>query len=137
MKHNGIELKEITESQIFDPPKEMLVWDSGHKKPKTKLVWGISPCAVHNLYRVHCDNGARYMCCAEIPEEPKKRATNIQLMEWIAKGNGVWKSGRSVNTYLSYFEDSLEKEVEDYILIRPFGTTEWLEPTLENMGLLD
>lgn len=26
MKYKGIELKEITEPQIFDPPKKMLVW---------------------------------------------------------------------------------------------------------------
>ena len=27
MKYKGIELKEITEPQIFNPPKKMLVWD--------------------------------------------------------------------------------------------------------------
>lgn len=27
MEYNGIKLKEVTESQIVDPPKKMLVWD--------------------------------------------------------------------------------------------------------------
>lgn len=25
-KYSGIKLKEVTEQQVFDPPKEMLVW---------------------------------------------------------------------------------------------------------------
>ena len=28
MKYKGIELKEVTEPQLFDPPKKMLVWES-------------------------------------------------------------------------------------------------------------
>ena len=27
MEYNGIKLKEVTESQIIDPPKKMLVWN--------------------------------------------------------------------------------------------------------------
>lgn len=27
MKYKGIELKEVTEPQLFDPPKKMLVWE--------------------------------------------------------------------------------------------------------------
>lgn len=28
MKYKEMDLKEITEPQIFDPPKKMVVWDS-------------------------------------------------------------------------------------------------------------
>lgn len=85
-----------------------------------------------------------YEYCAEIPkQEPKqepKRVTNLQLTEWLAKGNGVWKRKNNDSTiYInsSFFEDLEEEEVGDFILIRPFGTKEWLEPTLENMGMED
>ena len=27
MKYKGIELKEVTKPQLFDPPKKMFVWD--------------------------------------------------------------------------------------------------------------
>ena len=135
MKYNGQELTPITTPQIFDPPKEMLVWDAGYSKPSTANV-----CAIvdREYLRVITDR-CSYTFCAKIPQQKPNRATNLQLMEWIAKGNGMWKrkNDSSVHTHASFFEDSLEKEVEDFILIRPFGTTEGLEPTLENMGMED
>lgn len=134
MKYNGQELTPITEPQIFDPPKEMLVWDSGSIKPRIDVVCAIT---TRNIYQV-ITLDTYYEYCAEIPEEPKpKRATNLQLIEWLAKGNGMWKRKNDSSVFISasFFEDSLDKEVEDFILIRPFGSTEWLEPTLENMGM--
>lgn len=136
MKYNGQELTPITTPQIFDPPKEMLVWDSGSTLPRTEVVCAIT---MRNLYQVITLN-SYYEYCAEIPEEPKpKRATNIQLIEWLAKGNGVWKrkNNSSILTDTSCYEASLEEEVEASILILPFGTTEWLEPTLDNMGMVN
>lgn len=139
MKYNGQELQPITKPQIFDPPKEMLVWDSCIDEPKIRLVWAISPSDIHQRYKVCCDKGGRYIYCAEIPQAKQKLATNIQLMEWLAKGNGIWRNRneRNVRTFIYGDSESLEDEVEDGILIRPFGTKEWLEPTLENMGMVN
>lgn len=134
MKYKGIELTPITTPQIFDPPKEMLVWECSFTEPAVKHVYAITG----NPYYPVVTTKSCYDYCAEIPEELKpKRATNLQLMEWLAKGNGMWKekNGSPVSIRVYFFEDSLEKEVDDFVLIRPFGTTEWLEPTLENMGL--
>ena len=131
MKYNGIELEPITTPQIFDPPKKMLVWDADNKEPLIKEVCAIVP--RRKSYPI-LTTTSYYQYCAEIPKP--KRATNIQLMEWLAKGNGMWKrkNDSSLNTHATLHEDSLEEEVENSILIRPFGTTEWLEPTLENMN---
>jgi len=134
MKYNGQELKPITTPQIFDPPKKMLVWDSIHQRVRIELVCAIT---MRNHYRV-ITLASCYDYCAEIPEEPKpKRATYLQLAEWLAKGNGMYKrkneSFATIN--VSFFEDLQDEEVEDLVLIRPFGATEWLEPTLENMGM--
>lgn len=41
MKHKGIELKEITTPQVFDPPKEMFVWTTFDDTPKKRDVCAI------------------------------------------------------------------------------------------------
>lgn len=66
-----------------------------------------------------------------------KRATNIQLVEWLAKGNGVYrfKMGGVIRVDIPIDSTSEDTELEKGLQIRPFGTTEWLEPTLENMGM--
>lgn len=134
MNYKGIELQEITEPQIFDPPKPMFVWDEDWNEPKIWEVWSIAPPSAKQrcpVYTITCN----WKHCAEIPEQ--KRATYLQLMEWLAKGNGMWKI-RDTNNILSHFplsEESLDEDVEDDILIRSFGSNEWLEPTLKNMGM--
>ena len=61
--------------------------------------------------------------------------TNLQLAEWLAKGCGQWKhslsnSGAVYHTYL-VIEDKEGCFVEDYVLIRPWGTDEWIKPSLK------
>ena len=140
MKYNGIELEPITEPQIFDPPKEMLVWDSENDTPIVRRVWGIAPKEAHDTYPVRCINPTGYRYCAEIPQTKSKRATYLQLAEWLAKGNGTWKlnSTKFADIGFSLHIDEEKRELEEgKFLIRPFGTTEWLESTLENMGMED
>lgn len=75
-----------------------------------------------------------WRCLYPYEEEPsKRRMTTIQLMEWLAKGNGVYKNqcGYFVSTYFSLEIGLLDKEADESILIRPFGQTEWIEPTYE------
>ena len=57
--------------------------------------------------------------------------TNLQLAEWLAKGNGQFKfrNGHTVFSFWDVYEDEEDLPVGD-ILIRPWGTDEWVKPTL-------
>ena len=135
MKYNGIELEPVTKPQVFDPPKEMLVWDAEDKEPVIKPVCAIT--GSHYYQVITCRSC--YGFCAKIPEIPKpKRATNLQLAEWLSKGNGLVKLYADATYFLIHIEiDAVDcdREVREDVYIRPFGTTEWVEPTLENMGM--
>lgn len=66
-------------------------------------------------------------------EPPKKRMTKIQIVEWLNKGNGVYKCGKGDFAYshLLISVESFDEEVEEHFYIRPFGQTEWIEPTVD------
>lgn len=136
MKYNGQELIPITEPQIFNPPKEMLVWDSIHQRVRIELVYAITSRKSHAVIAVD----SCYDYCAEIPEEPKPtRATYIQLIEWLAKGKGVYRFAENATIRMDI---SVAYGLENMALapdmqIRPFGTDKWVEPTLDNMGMED
>ena len=58
--------------------------------------------------------------------------TNIQLAEWLAKGNGQYRF-RNKGSEWSLWVVSKDEEdfiVADDILIRPWGTDEWVMPTV-------
>ena len=134
MKYNGIELTEITTPQIFDPPRRMFVWDRGSHEPRIERVCAIT---MRNHYRVITVESC-YDYCAEIPEEPKPtRATYIQLIEWLAKGNGVYRffENAGIRMDISVADGSANKVLAPDMQIRLFGTDKWVEPTLENMGM--
>lgn len=134
IKYNGQELQPITKPQIFDPPRRMVVWDSIHKRARIERVCAIT---MRNHYRV-ITLASCYDYCAEIPEEPKpKRATNKELAEWCAKGNGQihYAGGASVHSFYSYQNEDDDSLVTPDVYIRKFGDTEWVAPTLENMGM--
>lgn len=134
MKYNGQELKPITEPKIFEPPKEMLVWDKGSHGPRVEAVCAIT---LRNNYPV-IGVSTCYDYCAEIPEEPKPtRATYIQLMEWLAKGNGVYRfcENAGIRMDISVADGAANKVLAPDMQIRLFGTDKWVEPTLENMGM--
>ena len=64
--------------------------------------------------------------------------TNIQLMEWLAKGNGIAKNdgGSQCIPYLgSCPEDMLDKPIREAIRIRKWNDTEWHIPSKEYMGI--
>ena len=85
MKYKGIELKEVTEPQLFNPPKEMLVWDSSNGCPFKSFVHAIIN---RNRNPVITDN-ATWQHCADIPEELKSNpVTYRELARWLAEGNG-------------------------------------------------
>lgn len=140
MKWNGKELKEITEPQVFNPSKLMLVSDGG--EPKKHKVLAI----------VHKDNGetfaitegvfggiAHWRYCSEIPEEPKpKLATFRQLAEWLAKGCGEYRTAYSSDAVYHLMDYSVGEEnniVSNTWNIRKWGDKQWHRPTLEYMGI--
>lgn len=138
MKYKGIELKEITTSQIFDPPKEMLVWNCAYSTPFKVTVHAI---VASKTFPVIAKEGD-YQYCAEIPEEPKsRRVTNRELSKWLAKGHGEYTNTQcskcaasSYSTY-AYLFDSEESEVGYNILVRKWDDVDWHEPTVDYMGI--
>ena len=133
MEYNGIELKEITTSQIFDPPKEMLVWDYVDSAPFKMPVHAI---VASKTFPVIAEEGD-YQYCAEIPEEPKsRRATNRELSKWLAKGHGEYRNqiGAVSNLYI-YVDLETDVAVPSYIRARKWDDIDWHEPTVDYMGI--
>ena len=133
MKYKGIELEEITEPQMFNPPKLMLVWDGDEGCP-TKL----NVCAIVNRegFRVITENSA-WRHCANIPET---HVTNRELAKWLAQGNGEMRKDTCMDTvysFLSYDNSLANNPVNACIEVRRWTDTEWHKPTREYLGLED
>ena len=67
------------------------------------------------------------------PEEKPVRMTNRQLAEWLARGFGSWKTRRSPTVYMDISYPIFEENtpVSDSFHIRPWGSDEWIEPTVD------
>lgn len=133
MRYKGIELKEITEPQIFDPPKKMFVW--GRYKAITELdVYAI---VNRKDFPVICENST-WRHCAEIPEVIKlELITYRELSRWIAEGNGEVKYSNTVLTNWNYSVNDENKFVSENFSVRRWGDTEWHKPTREYFELED
>lgn len=61
------------------------------------------------------------------------RMTYRQLAEWLAKGNGQYKSSYKdyFYTYTVYVCDKDDNILPDEILIRRWGSDKWIEPTID------
>ena len=93
MQYKGIEVKELTEPQIINPPRPMLVWDTGSTRPGIACVYAIGPSSmaypVRTIDNYHISESIIYQHCADIPDDPKsRRATNREVSKWLALGNG-------------------------------------------------
>lgn len=135
MKYKGIELKEVTEPQIFDPPKKMLVWDSYSSMVKLDVYSIVS----RKDFPVICENST-WKHCAEIPEVPEsKPVTYREFARWLAEGNGEVKDDLNnegaIYTSQFYLKGQENYSVEDYIYVRKWDDTEWHKPTREYLGL--
>ena len=134
MKYYGIELEEVTEPQIFDPQKKMLVWDKDNGYPCTANV-----CAVVRSkdFPVICDYST-WRHCAEIPEAPEQKpVTHRELARWVAEGNGEINNDNSVCPNWNYWVENENKAIYERILVRKWDDTEWHKPTREYLGLED
>lgn len=144
MQNKGIVITEITEPQICNPPKRMLVWDFDVSKAVEKNVVAILPrkyeCTVVVEETESCAEGF-YRHCAEIPEAPKpRRATNKEVSKWLAQGNGQCEfhtcdnSRGPIKTYWEYIGPD-NNAVVSGVYVRKWGDTEWQEPTVDYMGI--
>ena len=136
MEYKGIELKEITTLQVFDPPKKMLVWwfNDDSDIPEEKLVSAIVKTT--DGIRTITSDLRNYPHCAEIPEEPKpRRATNKELAKWLAQGNGETIEGDWVIMAHAYNPDAANDEVSDKIKVHKWDDTDWHEPTVDYLGI--
>lgn len=66
-------------------------------------------------------------------EEPKKRMTNRQIAEWLARGKGEYSRDDCDSAYAeySYYKSERNNEVDSGMKIRSWGSEEWIEPTVD------
>lgn len=133
MKYKGIELKEVTEPQMFDPPKKMLVWD--HCENITELdVYAIV--SRKNL-PVICEN-SNWRHCAEIPTVTESKLVNYrELAHWLAEGNGEVMWANAVCSNWNYSNGDETKAIDESLYVRKWDDIEWHKPTREYIGLED
>lgn len=87
-----------------------------------------------NLFDISSGPGSGYWYLLYPYEEPpKKRMTNKQLTEWLAKGNGEYSRDSYERAYVEYFyyKSKRDNEVDSDIKICPWGSEEWVEPTVD------
>lgn len=135
MKYKGIKLKEITEPQVFNPPKKMLVWDREiDVNPIERYVYaivnrGADSCPVICQY-------ATWKHCAEIPKVPGL-VTNRELARWLAEGNGQFRRILTTASTFTYANEDEDNSVDEFIAVRKWDDNEWYKPTREYLGLED
>lgn len=133
MEYKGIELKEVTEPQIFDPPKKMFVWGR-YPKITEHYVYAI---VNRKDFRVITECST-WQHCAEIPEVTEsKLVTHRELTRWLAEGNGEVKNENSIFSNWNYWVENANKSISDRMLVRKWDDTEWHKPTMEYLGLED
>ena len=131
MRYHEIELEEITEPQIFNPPKTMLVWDNDGSKPIERDVCAIAARCMLPVIGLNSD----YRHCAEIPKP--KNVTNRELAQWLAQGKGEMRSGNLTMTFtnLAYDFSMADDPIGDHAIVRKWDDTGWHSPTREYLGL--
>lgn len=82
-------------------------------------------------YCFKADDGSEWEFLYPYEEPPKQRMTPQMLSEWLAKGNGQCKHKREhlLCTVYSYYEH--KDELDKNIVIRPWDSEEWVEPTVD------
>ena len=131
MKYKGIELKEVTEPQLFNPPKRMFVWDN-YEKVELDVYAIVS----RRDFPVICENST-WKHCAEIPESKSKPVTYRELARWLAKGNGEVNCSNTVCANWNYSNDNENEFLQEKFSVRKWDETEWHKPTREYLGLED
>lgn len=86
----------------------------------------------NNMRPFHTKDGRWRQFIREVEEEPK-RMTNKQLAEWLARGNGQVDRWEYTHIHADYgfLKGEDDDEVPDDVKVRPWGSEEWIVPTLE------
>lgn len=86
-----------------------------------------------SLYPFIMGNNFSYELLYPYEEPPKQRMTNLMFIEWVAKGNGMYsrRASPTMNISIICRRDSLNEEVDEDIVIRPWDSEEWIEPTVD------
>ena len=133
MEYKGIELKEITEPQLFDHPKKMLVWESYENITELNVYAIVG----RKDFPVICENST-WQHCAEIPKVPElELVTYRELASWLAEGNGEVMWANNVLSNWNYSTDEESKALDESLSVRKWDDTEWHKPTREYLGLED
>lgn len=144
INYNGMELEEVTEPQVFDPPKKCVVFDSYYEKMSIiRNVVAVLPASFNECGgSVITEEKQYWKHCALLPNPPKpRRATNRELSRWLAQGNGEWKLEGPVSEEDQCSSDYVYLEInENYkldcdILVRKWDDTEWHEPDVFYMEI--
>ena len=132
MEYKGIELKEVTEPQFFNPPKKMLVWDHYGDVVELKVYAVVNRGA--DSFPVICQYST-WKHCAEIPES--NPVTYRELARWLTEGNGEVMWANNVLSNWNYSTDEENKALDESLSVRKWNDTEWHKPTREYLGLED
>lgn len=129
--YHGVKLNEVTEPQVFDPPKEMYVWDDNGDVTK-KTVFAIGS---QSLRYPVLTSGGNFHHCANTPEP--KPVTNRELAHWIAEGKGEVMDNDGVFQNWFYWTNHEDDPIKATLRVRKWSETEWHKPTREYLGLGD
>ena len=133
MKYKGIELTEVTEPKLFDPPKKMLVWEC-YENITELDVYAITS---RKDFPVICENST-WRHCAEIPKVPEsKPVTYRELARWLSEGNGEVMWSKTICSNWNYSNDDENEALDESFTVRKWDDTEWHKPTREYLGLDD
>jgi len=135
MNYKGIELKEFASDEpiIFDQPKEMLVWDyESSAEPSRAKVYAYLP---NQDYPFQTASRYNFKHGAELSKP--RRATNLELMKWLAQGKGYCNNILSSGVWATYEFDAdiADKPCFESFRIRKWDDSEWHEPTADYMEL--
>ena len=143
MKYNGQELKPITEPQIFDHPKEMLVCDyedctndSIVKKQVLAILPDKKEYREKEIRPVLATDGTKWNFCYLIPKP--RLATYLEFSRWLANGNGQVHTdtdGGKCDTAILYKDNCDNEPVRCGLKARKWGDKEWHEPTIDYLGI--
>lgn len=143
MQYKGQELVKVTEPQVLDPPKEMLVWDFDSVESyaiSKKKVLAILPnkdeYRENEIKPVLATDGTKWNFCANVPEP--RLATYLEFSRWLSQGKGqvhTESNGGKIDTTIIY-DDLLDNApVRKGLKARKWGDTEWHEPTVDYIGI--
>ena len=138
INYNGMELEEVTEPQIFDPPRKCVVFDSyDEEKSVIRNVVAVLPASFNECGgSVITEEKQYWKHCAILPDPPKpRRATNRELARWLIEGNAQIRHSYSDMVYVGWNYEEFEDDLpcSNDVLVRKWSDTEWHKPDVDYM----